>query len=171
MMHREIVGRRKVPVIAILLLVITVVLYLSEGIELIGWEDHTLGDILNSTLLVLTGIIVLTEVRSCGLSYKYEIIADKLLVNRINYKNEKNLESIKICDIVYVGKKNEIPKEYLSIRNSRIHLCNIIGEETYYCIYKKNDKVLRFSFQPSDKFIQRIIKHSCLCNNISLKDK
>lgn len=165
MMHREVVVRRKVPVIAISLLVITMVLYLSEGIELIGWEDHVLGDILNTTLLLFTSIIVLKEVRSCSLAYKYEIIADKLIVNRINSKNEKNMESIRICDIVYVGKKCEIPKDYISIKNNRNYLCNIIGEESYYCIYKDDGKVFKFSFQPSDKFIQRIIKHSCLCNH------
>ncbi|MEG0857826.1 MAG: hypothetical protein RSG52_15285 [Terrisporobacter sp.] len=165
MMHREVIVTRKIPVIIISLLVITVGLYLSEGIELIGWKNHMVGDILNTILLLFTIIVVVKEIRSCSLSYKYEIIEDKLIVNSMSSKDEKNLESVKISDIVYMGKKCEIPKEYLSIKSNKNYLCNIVGEESYCCIYRKNDRAFKFSFQPSNKFIQRIIKHSCLYNN------
>ena len=164
MMHREVVVKRKVPVIVILLLITTIVLYLVEGIELIGWDDNILGGILNTTILIFATIIGLKELKSCSLSYKYAIISDKLIVNKIKSRNEENLESIKICDIVYVGKKCGIPTQYSAIKNNKNYLCNIIGEETYYCIYKNSGNLSKFTFQPSDKFIQRIIKHSCICN-------
>ncbi|MBB6625046.1 hypothetical protein [Clostridium gasigenes] len=164
MMHREVVAKKKVPVIAISLLVITVVLYLFQGIKSIGLDEHIIGDLLNTVLLIVASIVILKEFRGCSLSYKYAIISDKLMVNKINSKNEENLESIKICDIIYVGKKRQIPKEYSNIKNTRNYLCNVIREETYYCIYKNSGKVFKFAFQPSDKFIQTIIKHSCLCN-------
>ena len=164
MMHREVVVKRKVPVIVILLLITTIVLYLVEGIELIGWDDNILGGILNTTILIFATIIGLKELKSCSLSYKYAIISDKLIVNKIKSRNEENLESIKICDIVYVGKKCGIPTQYSAIKNNKNYLCNIIGEETYYCIYKNSGNIFKFVFQPSDKFIQRIIEHSCICN-------
>lgn len=164
MMHREVVGTRKLPVIAILLLLTTIVLYVYEIIELIGLKDNVIGRTLSTTILIVATIIALKKLTSCSLSYKYQIIGDKLIVNKIKSKNEENLESINICDIVYIGKKSGVPKSYLSIKHSRSYLCNIIGEETYCCIYKKSENLSKFTFQPSDKFIQRIIKHSCICN-------
>lgn len=159
MMHREVVAKRKVPVIAMSLLVITIVLYLSEGIEFMGLDDDQIGENMNITLLILTAGIILMEFRSCSLSYKYAIVADKLIINRIKSKNEENVESIKICDIVYVGRKCGIPRTYSSIRNRRRHLCNIIGEETYYCVYNNNGEIYKFSFQPSNNFIETINKY------------
>lgn len=164
MMHREVVATRKVPVIAILLLLTTIVLYVYKFIELIGLREKFIGGILSTTILIFSFIIALKELRSCSLSYKYQIIGDKLIVNKIKSKNEENLESVNICNIIYVGRKCEIPKVYSNVKNKKSYLCNIIGEETYYCLYKKDGKVSKFAFQPSDKFIKRIIKHSCNCN-------
>lgn len=164
MMHREVVARRKVPVIAILLLVTTVVLYLPEGIELIGWDDDVIGETLNTIILIFAAAIILKEIMGCSLSYKYAIVSDKLIVNKIKFKNEDNLESIKISDILYIGKKSEIPRIYSAIKNKKNYLCNIIGYETYYCIYKSGENISKFSFQPSNIFIQRIVKHSCIDN-------
>lgn len=158
MMHREVVAKRKIPVIAMLLLVITIVLYLSEAIEAMGLEDDFIGETLNMSLLLGTFIIILRELKSCGLAYKYAIIADKLIINKIESNNEENLESIKMSEIVYVGKKCDMPKTYKFIKNRKKHLCNIVGDETYYCIYKYNGKVIKFSFQPSNKFIESINK-------------
>lgn len=171
MMHREVVARRKVPVIAISLLVITIVLYLSEAIDIAGLEDHIIGEILNTILILFTALVVFKEFKSCKMAYKYAIISDKLIINKINSENEENLESIKICDIVYIGKKYRMPKAYLTIKNRKNYLCNMLRQETYYCIYKENGKIFEFTFQPSDKFIKRIINHSCLRfdNNIEQK--
>ena len=163
MMHREVVATRKLPVSAMLLLLTTIVRYVYKIIELIGLKDNVIGGVLSTTILIVATIIALKKLISCSLSYKYQIIGDKLIVNKIKSKNEENLESINISDIVYIGKKRGIPKSYLPIKHSKSYLCNIIGEEIYYCIYKRNGNIYKFIFQPSDKFIQRIIKHSCIC--------
>lgn len=159
MMHREIVERKKVKVITILLLAVTMVLYISQGIKLAGLDNYFLGDLLNGILLVLIVFFIIKEIRSFSLAYKYSIIADKLIINRIRSREERNLESIKISDILYIGKKSEIPKKYNRVKGSNSYLCNRMSYQTYCCIYQKGDTISRFNFQPSNSFIERVLKH------------
>lgn len=160
MMHREVVSRKKVPVIIMSLLVITIALYILEFVELSWLDKHVFGSIISGIILFTTTIILLKEIKSCKLSYKHSIIADKLIINEICSKEEKNLESIKINDILYIGKRGGIPKEYSMVRTSKNYLCDFICTDGYYCIYKKNNIIRKIKFQPSDLFIQRIIRQS-----------
>ncbi|GAB6168908.1 hypothetical protein JCM1393_13680 [Clostridium carnis] len=169
MMHREIIAKRKVPVIVITLTVLTIFLYISEAIERSNLNRHILGRIFNWTLVVLTLALIFREIRSCRQSYKHAIIADKLIINRITSREEKNLESIKISDILYIGKRVDIPKKYAAIRRCKSYLCNRIGDDVYYCIYNNDNKVKKIKFQPSDLFIKRIIKHGRLACNMNNK--
>ncbi|MBX7382593.1 hypothetical protein K4H51_13080 [Clostridium chauvoei] len=167
MMHREVIARRKVSVISVSIVLITVMLYISEAVKIIGLDNHFLGYLIHGFLLLLTTIILLKDLGTWSLAYKHSIIAGKLIINKISTREEKNLESIKIQDILYIGKKNEIPKEYSSIRNSKKYLCNRIGSEIYCCIYKSGNKIKKFNFQPSNLFIERIIKHGSLSCKLS----
>ena len=162
MMHREVIARKKVSVISISVVLITVVLYISQAIKMAGLDNHKVGYLIKSLLVVFTVVILLKELKSCGLAYKHSIIAGKLIINKISLKEEKNLESIKIQDILYIGKKCEIPKEYSSIRSYKKYLCNRIGNDIYCCVYKSGNKIKKFNFQPSRSFIERIIKHGAL---------
>ncbi|MGL5380159.1 hypothetical protein [Clostridium sp.] len=164
MMHREVVSRKKVPVIIMSLLVVTIALYVLEFVELSWLDKHVLGSIISGIILLLTIVILLKELKSCKLSYKHSIIADKLIINEICSKEEKNLESIKINDILYIGKRSGIPKEYSVVRTSKNYLCDFICKDAYYCIFKKNNVIRKIKFQPSDLFIQRIIRQNELCS-------
>lgn len=169
MMHREVIEKKKVPAIAIVLLSITFVLYLSQGIKLAGLNNNFLGYSLNGILLILTVFIVFREIKSCSLAYRYAIIADKLIINKIISRKEKNLESIKIEKILYIGKKSELPKEYVRLKSSKSYLCNRIGDEIYCCVYNRDGNLIKFSFQPSNSFIERIIAHGKLCCKLNNK--
>lgn len=161
-MHREIVAKKRVPVIAMILFSITAILYLAEAVERSKYNQHIIGHAFNGALAVVALILIFKEVQSCFVSYKYAVIADKLIINLISNKEEKNLVSIRMSDVVYIGEKSQMPKEYQLIRKSKKYLCNKIGAKSYYCVYKNSDKIEKIKFQPSDKFINKIIKHGKL---------
>lgn len=159
MMHREVVAKKRVPVISMILFVITATLYLGEAVERSKYNRHIIGHIFNVALVLTTIILIVKEIRSCSLSYKYAVIADKLIINLINNKEEKNLESIRISDVLYIGERSSIPKEYQFIKKSKKYLCNRINSKSYYCIFKNGDRIEKIKFQPSDKLITKLIKH------------
>lgn len=171
MMHREIVAKKRVPVITMILFSITAILYLAEAIERSKYNKHIIGYIFNATLVVITVALVAKEIRSCFVSYKYAVIADKLIINLIVNKEEKNLESIRMSDVVYIGEKSNIPKEYQFTIKCKKYLCNRIGAKSYYCIYKNGNKFEKIKFQPSDKFIGKIINHGKLKCELRLKNR
>lgn len=158
MMHKEIVAKKRVPVIYTVLFSITILLYLSEAVERTKYNKHLLGYLLNSILVLIAVYLIIREVRSCCIAYKYSVIADKLIINSITSKNEKNLESIKISNILYIGDRENMPKEYNSIFRHKSYSCNILGEKKYYCIYKNNNIIRKIKFQPSERFIDKILK-------------
>ena len=51
MMHREVVAKKRVPVIATILFMITVILYLAEAVERSKYNEHIIGHMLLMGLL------------------------------------------------------------------------------------------------------------------------
>lgn len=159
MMHRELVAKKKIPAITMILFSITAILYIAEGIERSKFNNNIIGHALNFILIAITLILISIEIKSCSISYKYSIIADKLIINLVSTKEVKTLKSIKMSDILYIGKKTNMPKEYLLYKKSKTYLCNRINGKYYYCVYKNGDKIEKIKFQPSEKFINRILRH------------
>lgn len=158
MMHREVVAKKRVPVITTILLTLTVVLYLAEAIERSKFKEHVMGNVFNGTLAIITLLLIAKEIRSCFVSYKYAVIADKIIINSITSKEEKNLESIRMSDVLYIGDKSSIPRKYLFTLKTKKYLCNRIGVKSYYCICKNKNGIQKIKFQPSEKFVSKIIK-------------
>ena len=83
----------------------------------------------------------------------------KIKINKINSKVEENVESLKIKDIIYIGEKANVPKEYNKCKCSRHYIRKFDRNKKFLCIYKKQGKIYKFIFEPSDVLIDRI-KHS-----------
>lgn len=156
MMHREIVSKRKAPVIAISLIIITFMLYVHEGLKLIKFKDGTTLQIWNIIILSITILMLLGEIISCYTSYKYAIIADKLIVNRILGSNERNLASIKLSDIKYIGIKSEAPKR--KCKSVGTFVCSLFSQKTCVCVFEQKGKMYKFDFEPSEELLCRINK-------------
>ncbi|VYU13734.1 hypothetical protein [Clostridium tertium] len=165
MMHREVVAKKRIPVIATILFTITVILYLAEAVERSKFNEHIIGYAFNGVLVIIALLLIAKEIRSCFVSYKYAVIADKIIINSISSKEEKNLESIKMSDVLYIGGKSSLPKKYLYSVKTKKYLCNRIGAKSYYCICKNGNEIEKIKFQPSEKFINKIIRCGGLkCN-------
>lgn len=157
-MHKEIKESKKTVAIIISLLTITVALYIYQFSKMTFGKNVTMVVILEVVLIVITLIVLVKEMRKCNIAYKYCVISDKLIINKISSKVEENVESLRIKDILYIGDKANVPKEYSKCKCSRHYIRKFDKDKKYLCIYKKQGKVYKFIFEPSDTLIERI-KH------------
>lgn len=157
-MHKEVVVRKKVMAIIVSVFLITISLYTIQFIDLATFHDKKISQIIKTIVTVSTMILLAREIKKCSVSYKYSIIADKLIINKISHKAQENVESIKIEDIVYLGKEREIPKSISKCRKVRNYFCDRFSKKKYTCIYRIGNVYSRFNFEPSDCFIRRLEK-------------
>lgn len=160
MMHREVIARKKSHVIILGLLFVTVMLYLVEYIERLNIRVSWFLDLSHISISLVIILFLAKEYLSCRISYKYSIIADRLIINRISRKHEDNLTSIRISDIVYIGKRRDIPKEFES-KSTGKYTCSLFSHNACCCVYNVNGEYQMFKFQPSKLFLERLKK----CND------
>lgn len=164
-MYREVVQGKKVPAIIVSLFTITIALYIFEAVQLSKVNYKHFDEAVASILIIITTIISIVEFKRCTSSYRYSLIADKLIINKIVKRQDENLESIKIKDIVYIGKRNNMPKEYCKCKNIDNYISTALIENKCYCVYKRQDKYVKFTFAPSEIMLNR------LCKNINYNKK
>lgn len=154
-MHKEIIVRSKVRILISILFAVVIALYLERIIDIVRYNNNKGFTTTDLGLIVITSIVIIYEVLSINLKYKYSLIADKLIVNRSLFKKEKNLISIKTSDILYVGNKKDMPK---SLKGKRIgrYSCNMMQHGEKVCIFKYDNKLYKFNFNPSEKLIKKI---------------
>ena len=121
MMHKEIKRGKKTVAIIISLLTITVALYIYQFSKITFGKNITEEIGLEAILAVLTLIVLIKKLKSVN-CYKYCVISDKLIINKISSKVEENVESLKIKDIIYIGEKSNVPKEYSKCKCSRHYI-------------------------------------------------
>lgn len=155
-MHREVIHGRKVPAIMISIVSITIALYIIEIFELSSDNSLRIYDLLEITLLFFIIGILIKEYKQSRMTYKYSIIADKLIINKLNTKGDETLESIKVQDIVFLGKKLELPKELSKVKCHGSYLSYFITPNKYHCVYKRNGKLEKFVFEPSERLVNRV---------------
>lgn len=158
-MYKEIKEGKKTIAIIISLLTITVALYIYEFSRMTFGKNVTKELWVEVILGVLTLIVLIKEAKKCKSAYKYFVISDKLIINKISSGVEENLESLKIKDIIYIGEKSNVPKEYSKCKCNRHYIRKFDKNKKFLCIYRKQGKVYKFIFEPSDALVARI-KHS-----------
>lgn len=158
-MHKEIKKGKKTVAIIISLLTITVALYIYEYSKITFGKHIKEEIVLEIILAILTLVVLVKETKKCKIAYKYSVISDKLIINKINNKIEENVESLKIKDIIYIGEKSNAPKEYNKCKCNRHYIRKFDKNKKFLCIYKKEGKIYKFIFEPSDTLVERI-KHS-----------
>lgn len=152
-MHKEINKQNKVVALIISLTMITITLYVHRFIKITMVKNGKITQMTDIIILLIIAFILVNEFRRCKIAYKYSVISDKLIINRINSNSEKNIESIKFKDILYIGIKRNTPKEYSIIKCNRYYTKNFNRSKTCCCVYKKDGKVEKFLFDPSNKLM------------------
>lgn len=154
-MHKEVVIKKKAPVVVLILLTLTLMIYLYEAVSYLKLVDIRLLKIGNVIIIFLTLCLILFEVIRCEVSYKYSIIANKLIINKIFLSKEKNIESINIASIIYIGRRAEMPKKY-DAKFKGNYFFKLFSNKSYCCIYEIDHKYYKFNFAPSDELLRRL---------------
>lgn len=155
-MYREIISRRRIPIIICTFIGITAMLYIREmAYLLINSKNDNLNEI-NIVCIISIITLMVLELRIAMVSYKYSIIAGKLIINKIAGKTEKNIVSIKISNIVYLGNKNNLPDEYKKVPVKNNFCCQLFKRDKNICIYENENTMYAFYFCPSKKFKDKV---------------
>ncbi len=154
-MHKEVVMRKRTPVIFLIVFIITLMIYAYEALDYLGISNLTLMKVANGMIILSTICIIIFELIKCKIAYKYSIIANKLIINRIFLERERNIESITISDIVYIGSKSNLRNKYEAKFNGS-YLFRLFENKCCCCVYKKNEKYYKFNFAPSDELLRRL---------------
>lgn len=162
-MYKEIVTRRKTPFMASMLLGLVIMIVISNILEQIKISNYQIGFITNPVLFVITSIVITLELIKCKVKYKYSIISNQLIIHRLKNNNQSVVESVKIEDIVFIGKTKDIKgcinkniKRAVSSISSKRYVCSMSMFNQYCCIYKYGNQYKRFYFQPSMEFLKKI---------------
>jgi hypothetical protein len=159
-MHKEVVVKRRLPVILMLSILVVLMTYAAEFMEDLRVGPHTLGRTSTIFLAVVMLGIIFHQYIQCKIRYKYSIIADELIVHRIKGSTVKVVEAVKIEDIYFIGKKNDL-KENIRIRKSKKYMCSVFNSEQFCCVYKAGDKFRKFYFEPSNQLINKVMFFKC----------
>lgn len=161
-MYREIVERRRAMVILIMFVVLSLIIVLYDILGNLTFAEHNLrklSQIMFSSIMIYT---IYRQVIKCKIKYKYSIMGDQLIIHKLNGKQEIIVEDVEFSDIKYIG-KNETLEEKFNSRNARKYLCTMFHTNRCYCVYRKNNRLRKFYFEPSEKLIRKI-----KCNNINV---
>ena len=158
-MHKELVVKKRSHAIIIIMFVIAFMLYAFDVIEMVKGTNTNLAYGCYFIVGLFTTLFIAKQYLSCRTCYKYSIIANELIINKIYRNNEKNISNISMKDIVYIGRKNEVPKEYKARSEGKYSFYSIRFNSDC-CVYNKNGNLSMFDFNPSDKFIERVKKYN-----------
>lgn len=103
----------------------------------------------------------LLQGRRIKTKYKYTIIQDELMIHKIVGSDENLVESINISDIEYVGKCRCV-KDIFSFYKGRKYDFSLLSKNNYVCTYKVGNKIKKFYFKPSERFIKTIKRSACM---------
>lgn len=158
-MYREEVTRRKLPSVLGFFILLVPLIYIADIAEKIAMDNRTIEIVTNSLLFVITIGSVGYAVVRCRTRYRYSIIADQLIIHRINNDVQVVVENIKIKDIQSIAKKVDFCSK---IHFNHTYNCSLLKPWTCCCTYRCNNKYKKFYFQPSDNFINKV---HCMLQN------
>ncbi len=154
-MYKEVIERRKTPVVVGSFIFITLMIAISNGVENIRIFDYRIGNMMDPILMIITLGLILVELLKCRVRYKYSIIADQLIIHKL-YNDEQNIiENIKLQDIVFVGKMKELNKK-VQVLSSKNCICSLIHLNHVCCIYKDGQNFKKLYIQPSSKLLEKL---------------
>lgn len=157
-MHREIIKRRRDITIVSGIICLSLMIGLAKLIGDIKIYNIKV-EIITDPIFILIGIaIICYEMKMCKTYYKYSVIADQLIIHKIQSSEQETLENLKLDDIVFLGTgRNEINK--YKAKKEKKYICDLINtKETYCCIYKKDREYRKFYFQPSGEMVKKLKK-------------
>jgi hypothetical protein len=154
-MYKEMVQRKKFPVVILLFITLITFICLSDllpNISVGNMNTKVFITIFFNTLMVTLCYI---EFSKCKVKYKYSIVADQFIIHKIKGEEVKILEDIKLKDIEFIGKYRNC-KPDIRISSSKKYICSTFAQSKFCCVYKLGDQFKKFYFEPSDSLMNKI---------------
>lgn len=152
-LYRETVKRRKTPVVLLIAIIIFTMTIIESLLDQLYMERDSSIQILDTGLIAVTGTLIVYEILKCKVVYKYCIIENRLVINKVYGNKNKTVEKILFKDIVYIGKATKYNGTFVI---GKRHMGNTYTQDTVCCVYKMNDKLKKFYFQPSESMMKKI---------------
>ncbi|MCY6370278.1 hypothetical protein [Clostridium ganghwense] len=154
-MYKEIVIRKKISSIFIIVLMLTVSIVVSDIIANLSLGEYEVGNHLTSLLSFFVFILIIRQIEMCKIKYKYSIIADEFIIYKVKGNKQQIMASVKVKDIECIEKigKNKI---YLDAVIRNMYGCLNFDNDLYFCKYNNGNGTKRFYFEPSHKLVEKL---------------
>lgn len=154
-MYREMVQRKKFPVVILLFITLITFICLSDLLPNINVGNMNIKIFITIFFNTLMVTLCYIEFSKCMVKYKYSIVADQFIIHKIKGEEVKILEDIKLKDIEFIGKYKNC-KTNIRVSSSKNYICSTFIGSKFCCVYKLGDKFKKFYFEPSDNLMNKI---------------
>lgn len=154
-MHKEIVERKKFPVIVLLFITLIAFICLSDLLSKISIGSINVKIFVTMFFITLMIALCYIEFSKCKVKYKYSIVADQFIIHKMRGEEVTIVEDIKLKNIEFIGKYSNC-NEDMHISSSKKYICSTFIGSKFCCVYKVEDKFKKFYFEPSDSLMNKI---------------
>ncbi|GCD08378.1 hypothetical protein LGL55_24865 [Clostridium tagluense] len=154
-MYKEMVQRKKFPVVVVLFITLITFICLSDLLPKINIGSINLKTFITMFFNTLMVALCFIEFSRCKIKYKYSIVADQFIIHKIRGEESKILEDIKLKDIEFIGKHSNC-NTHIHISSSKKYICSTFNGSKFCCVYKAGDKFKKFYFEPSEGLMNKI---------------
>lgn len=154
-MHKEIVERKKFPVIVLLFITLIAFICLSDLLSKISIGRINVKIFVTMFFITLMIALCYIEFSKCKVKYKYSIVADQFIIHKMRGEEVTIVEDIKLKNIEFIGKYSNC-NEDMHISSSKKYICSTFIKSKFCCVYKVEDKFKKFYFEPSDSLMNKI---------------
>ena len=154
-MHKEIVQRKKIPVVILLFIILITFICLSDILSKISIGDINTKIFVTMFFNILMITLCYIEFLKCKVKYKYSIVADQFIIHKMKGEEITIVEDIKLKNIEFIGKYSNCNGD-IHISSSKKYICSTFIGSKFCCVYKVGDKFQKFYFEPSDGLMNKI---------------
>ncbi|MFD3158639.1 hypothetical protein ACFIJ5_17575 [Haloimpatiens sp. FM7330] len=154
-MYKEIIERKKLPVIICLIFILCIFIYISKYVSSLFIDNDFLCGLFDVFFTIAMIVIIMAEIYKTNIKYKYSIIADQFIIHKLRGDSKIEVENIKFKDIKFIGKKSELKSRYDVISNRR-YICSLFNSKKYCCVYFDGSGFRKFYFEPSADLVDKL---------------
>lgn len=153
-LYREIVDYKH-RFLARLTFILTLIIISVDVVVLISNPKEFYDEIIYAGYAMLPVALLLSLIlwQKCRLRYKYCIIDNELIIERIKGAKRKVELNLNVKNIISIDKSSEKRNDIEKIYN---FTCGCKRKDVYRCLFKKEGRIYSFYFSPSGNLLNRL---------------
>lgn len=154
-MYKEIVMRRKVSSIFMVVIMLTISIVVSDISSTLTLGQYRVGEYSTIFIDFVVLIFIMRQIQKCNIKYKYAIIADEFIIYQLKGNKQKIMETVKVKDIKSVDKIGKT-KACLNTSTKKMYGNLNFNNDVYFCRYNNCKSISGFYFEPSHRLINKL---------------